>query len=346
MTTCMRTLLQYSQVRYLQYIQYPVLTSQASGFTDRVEVLYWNVASNFKCDPGQAQSDLKQPNTQLTFWLRLWRLISYDTTMNETSARLALLRLVSIQLSYVGFTHVQDKSLLEDIEGLLDGRWVTWSLPHFFRPSRFYSMFCSLWMWFKETDSYQHPLLWRICLDYRLLVIEGLVHLAYEFAQHTRRSKPNVRDMVTACADQGIEISHLQAVLSQTLSHTSGKETTSHSLLGSWRPLFQHSSFELKNLISLDFDELQDLDFELPVASSTSSKDPTAGFLSSDSESENDHDQGQSTTRLSNQVRKKINPELIGSLPHLPALPAKHTWRETYVCDSEPVVFLLWRSPN
>lgn len=167
--------------------------------------------------------------------------------MTDATARFALLRLISIQLDAAGFTHVQDKSLLEDIEGLLDG------------------------------------------------LIEGLVHLAYEFAQHTRRSRPNVRDMVTACADQGIELCHLQAVLSQALPH------------------------------------MEDLKFELPIASSTIPHDPTVGFLSSESES--DDDQASNLTSRANRPshsRTRLNIELVGGLPHLPALPARHTWRQTY----------------
>ncbi|EGG00926.1 uncharacterized protein MELLADRAFT_111428 [Melampsora larici-populina 98AG31] len=176
-------------------------------------------------------------------------------SMTHATARFAILRLISIQLDAAGFTHVQDKSLLEDIEGLLDG------------------------------------------------LIEGLVHLTYEFAQHTRRSRPNIRDMVTACADQGIELCHLQAVLSQTLPHMSVRET------------------------------YEDLKFELPIASSTIPHDPTVGFLSSESESEDEQASNQSASRANrpSHSRAKLNMELVGGLPHLPALPAKHTWRQTYV---------------
>ncbi|KAH9815479.1 hypothetical protein DFH28DRAFT_1082307 [Melampsora americana] len=174
--------------------------------------------------------------------------------MTDATAKFALLRLISIQLDAAGFTHVQDKSLLEDIQGLLDG------------------------------------------------LIEGLVHLAYEFAQHTRRSRPNVRDMVTACADQGIELCHLQAVLSQTLPHISVCKPC------------------------------EDLTFELPIASSTIPHDPTVGFLSSESESEDDQVSNQATSRANrlSHSRSRLSTELVGGLPHLPALPAKHTWRQTY----------------
>ncbi|KAG0148162.1 hypothetical protein CROQUDRAFT_714720 [Cronartium quercuum f. sp. fusiforme G11] len=182
---------------------------------------------------------------------------SPEVRMTDATARFALLRLISIQLNAVGFTHVQDKSLLEDIEGLLDG------------------------------------------------LIEGLVRLAYELAQHTRRSRPNIRDMLGACADQGIELGHLLSMLSQTLPYTSVPDESRLNVLS------------------------EDLNFELPIAPATTPHDPTLGFLSSDSESDNEQEK---TNAISpSNVRKKLNPELIGSLPHLPALPAKHTWRETYV---------------
>jgi hypothetical protein len=47
-----------------------------------------------------------------------------------------------------------------------------------------------------------------------LSVVDGIVQLAYELAQLSNRSRPNVRDMIAACSDQGIEVHHLLDLLS------------------------------------------------------------------------------------------------------------------------------------
>ncbi|MBW0519601.1 hypothetical protein O181_059316 [Austropuccinia psidii MF-1] len=175
-------------------------------------------------------------------------------SLQESTARFALLRLISIQLSAVGFTHVQNKSLLADIEGLV----------------------CAL--------------------------IDGLVRLAAAMGQHSRRSKPNIRDLLAACEDQGIQVKHLLQILSNPLPH--------------------HTDF----------------DFELPLAPTTSAGDPTLSFLPSDSESDDGDPTGNiqikkqkdsSATELCSKKLKRSDPERIGGLPHLPHLPANHTWKYT-----------------
>jgi hypothetical protein len=45
-------------------------------------------------------------------------------------------------------------------------------------------------------------------------VLDGIIQLAYELAQLSNRSRPNVRDMIAACAHQGIEVHHLNELLS------------------------------------------------------------------------------------------------------------------------------------
>ncbi|CAH7686733.1 hypothetical protein PPACK8108_LOCUS21430 [Phakopsora pachyrhizi] len=166
--------------------------------------------------------------------------------VDEDVARFSLLRLISIHLYQVGFTHVESKSLLEDIEGLVSG------------------------------------------------LLDGLAHLTYAMAQHTKRSKPNVRDMIAACSDQGIEIQHLLRIISLELPHTS------------------------------------DLNFQLPLAPSTIPTDPTQAFLKSDPElGEENLQQIDALTSLIKKRKKSSDCESVGGLPHLPHLPAKHSWKNT-----------------
>lgn len=175
------------------------------------------------------------------------------STLNitEQTARFALLRLISIQLDAAGFTHVDHRSVMEDLEALISG------------------------------------------------LMDGIVHVAYEMAQLCRRSRPNVRDMIAACADQGIEIQHLNEILS--------------------------------------FNSPHDLKFEIPVARSTNPGDPTVDFLPSDPESDEGDSNQDITTKdkydsiimRSTPKRQKPNSEKIGGLPYLPSLPPRHTWRHT-----------------
>jgi hypothetical protein len=42
--------------------------------------------------------------------------------MSPETARFGLLRLISLELGRAGFTHVEHRSLVEDLEGLVCGR--------------------------------------------------------------------------------------------------------------------------------------------------------------------------------------------------------------------------------
>ncbi|KAI8456379.1 hypothetical protein BY996DRAFT_6412442 [Phakopsora pachyrhizi] len=102
-------------------------------------------------------------------------------------------------------------------------------------------------------------------------------------AQHTKKSKPNVRDMIAACSDQGIEIQHLLRIISLELPHTS---------------------------------------------------DPTQAFLKSDPElGEENLQQIDALTSLIKKRKKSSDCESVGGLPHLPHLPAKHSWKNTAVTN-------------
>lgn len=178
-------------------------------------------------------------------------------TISQEAARFGLLRSISIQLDQAGFTHLEHRSLLEDLEALVVG------------------------------------------------LLDGVIRLAYETAQHSRRLRPNVRDMLAACADQGIELHHLNDILSTT----------------TLPPPYE-------------------LTFEIPVTKSIDSTDPTLEFLpSEDSDSDPEEDPSGDTpmrnldepipSKPHPHKRRRLNTEIIGGLSHLPQLPAKHTWKYT-----------------
>ncbi|KAA1095654.1 hypothetical protein PGTUg99_015929 [Puccinia graminis f. sp. tritici] len=166
--------------------------------------------------------------------------------ITEETARFGLLRLIAIQLGTAGFTHVEHRSLIEDLEGLVSG------------------------------------------------LLDGIIQLAYELAQLSNRSRPNVRDMIAACADQGIEVHHLN------------------------------------ELLSIQPAPNEELKLEIPRARSDKPIDPTLDFLASDPESGDEEDRnGGDIVMSSHSKRHRPNSERIGGLPHLPSLPAKHTWIHT-----------------
>ncbi|WAQ87498.1 hypothetical protein PtA15_8A402 [Puccinia triticina] len=136
-------------------------------------------------------------------------------------------------------------------------------------------------------------------------LLDGIVQLAYELAQLSNRSRPNVRDMLAACADQGIELHHLNEILSIEQPAPS-----------------------------------QEVKFEIPRARSEKPSDPTLDFLPSDPESEDAQDGNGADIVMasSHPKRRRPNSERIGGLPHLPSLPAKHTWIHTASMPSSATV--------
>ncbi|KNZ46199.1 hypothetical protein VP01_747g5 [Puccinia sorghi] len=178
-----------------------------------------------------------------------------ELQMSQETARFGLLRLISLELGAAGFSHVEHRSLIENLEGLVCG------------------------------------------------LLDGIVHLAYELAQLSNRSRPNVRDMLAACADQGIEVHHLNHLLSLQPASSS-------------------------------FNQLK---FQIPRTRTIKSVDPTLDFLPSDPESdaEEAHDgthmevASSFSIRPPTRKRHRLNSERIGGLPHLPSLPAKHAWIHT-----------------
>ncbi|PLW31872.1 hypothetical protein PCASD_13221 [Puccinia coronata f. sp. avenae] len=175
--------------------------------------------------------------------------------MSPETARFGLLRLISLELGRAGFTHVEHRSLVEDLEGLVCG------------------------------------------------LVDGIVQLAYELAQLSNRSRPNVRDMIAACSDQGIEVHHLLDLLSHAPT------------------------------------PCDRLDLEIPRARKDNPVDPTLDFLPSDPESDEEEQLQRSgadvhmappfALRPAAHKRHRLDSERIGGLPHLPLLPAKHAWIHT-----------------